>query len=236
MAEPAIRRRPLALPAQRARRDESLRGRRVRAQQRGRPLPEPDVPLPADRRPLRRVRASRRSRLPGAHRPDELRRPRQRPDHVGRPGPASRAPVQLPVHRPGPARVGGGHLGRARDPAAACPGSVQRRRAVARPAGPDARAGPGLGPAGRGDGAAPVLHRGHGHRADGGHGSGQHARARNRRIASRRRLGVPLRHQRQHLRAGDDDRGEGRGPDPGPHSVAPGCRGVLPARSCTLGG
>ena len=49
----------------------------LRPQQRRRRLPEPDVPLPADRGPLRRLLAGRRRRLPGARRPDVLRRPRQ---------------------------------------------------------------------------------------------------------------------------------------------------------------
>ena len=47
-------RRTLALPAQRARRHQPLRGGRLRPQQRRRRLPEPDVPLPADRGALRR--------------------------------------------------------------------------------------------------------------------------------------------------------------------------------------
>ena len=50
-----------------------LRGRRLHPQQRRRRLPEPDVPLPADRRPLRRLRSGGRARLPGAHRADVLR-------------------------------------------------------------------------------------------------------------------------------------------------------------------
>ena len=47
-----------------------------------------------------------------------------------------------------------------------------------------------------------------------------HAGARRRGPAGRRRLGLPLRHQRQHLRAGDDDGREGRRPDPRQHAAA----------------
>ena len=45
------------------------------------------------------------------------------------------------------------------------------------------------------------------------------ARARRRGAARRRRVGVPLRHERQHLRADDDGRGEGRRPDPRQHAA-----------------
>ena len=51
----------VAAPAQRPGRDEPLRGRRVRALERRRRLPEPDVPLPAARGPLRRLDAGRRA-------------------------------------------------------------------------------------------------------------------------------------------------------------------------------
>ena len=68
-------------------RDEPLRGRRVRALQRRRRVPEPDVPLPADRGALRRHAAGgrRRARLPGARRPDVLRRARDVQDRQQRP-------------------------------------------------------------------------------------------------------------------------------------------------------
>ena len=60
-----------------------LRGRRLRPQQRRRGLPERDVPLPAHRHPLRRLAARReRPRLPGARRPDVLRRARLGEDHL----------------------------------------------------------------------------------------------------------------------------------------------------------
>ena len=51
---------PVALPPARARRHQPLRGRRLRPQQRRRRLPEPDVPLPADRDPVRRLGTDRR--------------------------------------------------------------------------------------------------------------------------------------------------------------------------------
>ena len=109
-------RRAVAVPAQRARRHQPLRGGRLRPQQRRRRLPEPDVPLPADRGALRRHRARGRARLPGARRADVLRRPRHLEDHQHRPAQAPGAAVQLPVHRPGPPRVGGGAPRHPEDP------------------------------------------------------------------------------------------------------------------------
>ena len=47
--------------------------------------------------------------------------------------------------------------------------------------------------------------------------------------ARRRRLGDALRHQRQHLRAGDDAGREGRRPDPGQHPTRRRTRRLLPA-------
>ena len=58
-AQPAHGRREVAVPAQRPRRHQPLRGRRVHPQQRRGGLPEPDVPLPAHRDPLRRLVARR---------------------------------------------------------------------------------------------------------------------------------------------------------------------------------
>ena len=160
----AADRRAVAVPAQRPRCDQPLRGRRLRPQQRHRRLPQPDVPLPAHRHPLRRHHAGRRPRLPGAPRSDVLRRPRLGEDHVaqreGQAGPA----VQLPVDRAGPPRVGGGDPLRPRDPAAVRARSLQRRRNLARTRGRDRRADPGLGGQGRRDRAAPVVHRTDGHR------------------------------------------------------------------------
>ena len=67
------------------RRDQPLRGRRLRPQQRRGRLPEPDVPLPPGRDPLRRERAVGGTRLPGAHRPHVRRHPRPREDPLDRP-------------------------------------------------------------------------------------------------------------------------------------------------------
>ena len=77
VAAPAVDRlRSGSFLRQRPGRDEPLRGRRLRPQQRRRRLPEPDVPLPADGRALRRLGAGERPRLPGPHRPDVLGRAR----------------------------------------------------------------------------------------------------------------------------------------------------------------
>ena len=54
-------------------------------EQRRRGLPQPDVPLPAHRDPLRRLGPGRRARLPGAHRPDVLGLARHGQDHLPRP-------------------------------------------------------------------------------------------------------------------------------------------------------
>ena len=93
----AMKRRPLvgarvAAAQDRPRRHEPLRGRRLRARQRRGEVPEPDVPLPADRGPLRRdaARGRRRPRLPGARRPDVLRRSRHLQGRQQRPARRSR--------------------------------------------------------------------------------------------------------------------------------------------------
>ena len=57
----AVHRRRVAVLPVGPRRDEPFRGRRLRAEQRRGRLSEPDVPLPADRHPLRRVGAGRRT-------------------------------------------------------------------------------------------------------------------------------------------------------------------------------
>ena len=182
------RNRPAGRPAvaavpQRARRHQPLRVRRLHPQQRGRRLPEPDVPLPAGRDPLRRLGAPG-TRLPGARRPDVLRRPRLGQDRLEGPAGASGAAFQLPLHRPGPPRVGRGGPLRAPDPHPARLRPLQRRRAVPGTHGRDRRRGPRLGRTGRGDGAAPLVHREDGDRRRRGPRPGDDARSRPRRTCA----------------------------------------------------
>ncbi len=74
----------------------------------------------------------------------------------------------------------------------------------------------------------PVVHVQDGDGRDGGdrpaHDEGPRARGAPR----RRRVGVPVRHERQHLCAGDDGGREGRRPDPGQRAAAARTRRVLP--------
>ena len=128
-------------------------------------LPEPDVPLPADRDPLRRVGAGRRARLPGAHRADVLGLARLGQDQVDRPVPAPGAAVQLPVHADRPAGVDRGGRDRPADTQPARVRRVQRGRAVARAVRFRRVVGARVGRAGRGDRAPPVLHLRDGDRA-----------------------------------------------------------------------
>ena len=86
----AAHRRGVAVPAPRRRRLQPLRGGRLHPVQRRGRLPEPDVPLPADRHPVRRVAAGGGARLPGAHRPDVLRRARHPHAEVARPAASTR--------------------------------------------------------------------------------------------------------------------------------------------------
>ena len=98
--------------------------------------------------------------------------------------------------------------------------------------GPSVAVGGGgarLGGAGRGDRAAPLVHLRDGHRAAVGHRSRVARGARRVGTAGRRRVGHAVRHQRKHLRADDDDRGEGGRPDHGQHPAATGDNSLLPA-------
>ena len=196
-------------------------------QRRGR-LPQPDVPLPAHRDPVRRHLAHQGPRLPGAHRADVLRRPRLGEDPLDRPDGAPVDAVQLPLDRPGPTRVGRGRPGRPQHPHAARLRPVQRRRALARPVGRDRGGDPRLGAQGRRDGAAPLVHRQDGRRRRRRARPRDHEGLRRRGPPRRRRELVPLRHQRQHLRAGDDARREGGRPDQRRHPARAVGRALLP--------
>ena len=109
-------------------RHEPLRRRGLRPLERRRGLPEPHVPLPAARHPLRRIGRDARPRLPGPCRTDVLGRAWFDRAQEHRPARPPGAALQLPLDRPGPARVG---RGRPRRPPPAQPagdGAVQRRR------------------------------------------------------------------------------------------------------------
>ena len=99
----------VAAAQDRAGRDQPLRGGRLRARQRRGEVPEPDVPLPADRGALRRHAAAGRgrARLPGARGADVLGRAGDLKTMSADPRPAGAA-VQLPVDGERPARVGRG--------------------------------------------------------------------------------------------------------------------------------
>ena len=127
LAPPARHRLPVALPPARPGRHQPLRGRRLRAQQRRRRLAQPDVPLPADRRALRRHGTHRGPRLPGAHRADVRRHPRLGQDREHRPEAAPEDAVQLPDHAQRPPRVGRGDPRRPQHPQPAGLRTVQRR-------------------------------------------------------------------------------------------------------------
>ena len=89
---------------------------------------------------------------------------------------------------------------------------------------------PRLGPARRGDRPAPIVHGPDGPRRRVGPRPLDDARPRARWTPRGRRVGDALRHQRQHLRAGDDDRGEVGRPHPGEHAAHARAHAVLPAR------
>ena len=107
----------------------------------------------------------------------------------------------------------------------------RRRRAVTGRRGGERQADHRLGGKGRRDRAASLLHLPDGHRRHGGDRPDEPARARGRRPAGGGRVGVPLRDEREHLRAGDDDRGEGLRPDPRQHPARGGAGRVLPSRA-----
>ena len=190
------------LRPQRPGRDQPLRGRRLRPRQRRRRLPEPDVPLPADRDPLRRLGAAG-PRLPGPRRADVLRRPRLGQDHLDRPAQAPGAALQLPLDRAGPPRVGrGDRAARAR--------SSRSRRSTRSTTASSRRARRADRRARSSTGSRATPRRRCTRRAPAAWGPARltvldpatHGGARARGPARRRRLVDALRHQRQHLRAG----------------------------------
>ena len=216
---------PMAVPPPRPGRDEPLRGRRLRPQQRRRRLPQPDVPLPAARDPLRRRRRGEGPRLPGPRRADVLGRPRLRADRRTDPHehPAIRfnylstdqdrrewveairvARTSSPSPRSSRSTTARSRRDRR--------GRATRRSSTGWPAMPRPRC---IRRAPRGWAPTSVRRRS---RDDG--------RPRDRRAAGRRRSHVPVRHERQHLRAGDDGGREGRRPDRRQHATAAGdgCR------------
>ena len=71
-----------------------------------------------------------------------------------------------------------------------------------------------------------------GHRRGVGGGPAHDGRARDRGAQGGGRVRHAVRHQREHLRAGDDGGREGRGPGPGQHAAGAGARRVLPAPAC----
>ena len=106
--------------------------------------------------------------------------------------------------------------------------AVQRRRAVARPFGRERGGDPRLGARGRRDRAAPLVHRQDGRRRRRRPRPGIDEGLRRRGAPRRRRELVPLRHQRQHLRTGDDARREGGRPDQRRHPTRTVGRALLP--------
>ena len=129
------------------------------------------------------------------------------------------AALQLPLDRAGPARVGRGDPRRAHDPQPAGVRAVQRRRDLARPGGRDRRARSSTGSRATPRPRCTRRARAGWARRRVGRRPADDARARPRRPARRRRLGDALRHERQHLRAGDDGGREGRRPDPRQHAA-----------------
>ena len=115
------------------------------------------------------------------------------------------AAVQLPLDRPGPARVDGGGARRAAHPRPARVRAVQRRRALARAAvATDEEILEWVGATPRRRCTRRARRMGTDERRWSTRSTMR--RARHGGPARRGRLGVPVRHEREHLRAGDDDR------------------------------
>ena len=148
---PAVHRRAMAPPAERSGCDQPFRGWRLRAQQRRRRLPEPHVPFPAARHPLRRELRGGRARVSGPCRSDVFRCARVRFTQDEGPARPPRPAFQLPFDGAGSARVGGGGADRPGHPQPAGDGALQRRRDLTGDGRHDRRRDPGLGGARRRD-------------------------------------------------------------------------------------
>ena len=218
-------------------RDQPFRGRRLRPLERRRRVPEPDVPLPAAGHPLRRLGRDARARLPGPCRADVL----------GRAGfdRRSRAPTRASTRRCAsttsrPTRTGanGSRPSASRDDSSTSrrwrpttagetsPGRAVEtddeilewvRRDAETALHPSCTARMGIDDLSVLD---PLTMRVHGAR----------------RPAGRRRLGDAVRHQRQHLRAGDDAGREGRRPHRREHAAARRAAAVLSPRGLAAAG
>ena len=219
-------------------RHQPLRRRRLRAQQRRRRLSQPDVPLPADRGALRRLDARRRARLPGARRADVLRRARLGADHVARRARSSRRCASTTCR---PTRTAASGSRRSAPPAtssASRRSTVQRRRdlARARRCRPTSEI---LDWVARD--AETALHPSCTCRMGVDDDVGDRPRLTRACTAS---TGVrvvdassmPLRHQRQHLRPGDDAGREGRRPHPRQHPAGARIGRLLPSSVATQAG
>ena len=132
--------------------------------QRGRRLPEPDVPFPAAGDPLRRHGRRQRPRLPGPCRSDVLGRAR----HRSRSGTAIRASIRSCASTTSrPTRTGANGSRRSRSPGTSSTSprwmsSTAARRHPVRRSTPERD--PRLGVTGRRDGTPPVVHRPDGRR------------------------------------------------------------------------
>ena len=103
-------------------------------------------------------------RLPGARRADVLRRARLGEDRLDRSAGAPGAALQLPVHRPGPARMGRGDSAVRGRSSSSRRSSRSTRASSHRARRSERRGDPRLGGAGRRDGAPSLLHVPHGDR------------------------------------------------------------------------
>ena len=161
-------------------------------------------------------RADRGPRLPGAHRPDVRRHPRLGEDPLA--PTRSEHPSMLFNYLSTPTTTAASGSRRSGSPATSSTSRRSRRSTTA-----SSRPGPSVETDEEildwvASDAETALHPSctakMGVDDDVGRRPDDDAGARRRGPARRRRLGLPVRHQRQHLRPGDDGRREGRRPDP----------------------